>query len=245
MDCIRLARSIELGKKSLWASVLALILVFAFFEYTDVDMLIQQPLYLSAENRWMVHDPQLLRKIFYTGIKIPIYIIGLGALALTIISWKNNVWNEYRKGLIIVTLTLIILPTSIALGGKNITNVQCPEDLARFTGTIPYVKHFEPYPPNPKSPDGKWPKGRCWPAGHASGGFALVSLVCLFRTRKNKIRAFLFAMSMGWIMAIYQIIRGAHFLSHNITTMLLAFIFVSALNILIKDFTHESSPVKK
>lgn len=236
----------NLGKKTLWASVLALILVFAFFEYTDVDMLIQQNFYLSAENRWILRDPHLiLRKIFYTGIKIPIYIIGVGALVAAIISWKNNVWNEYRKGFIIIALTLIILPTSIAVGGKNLTNVQCPEDLARFTGTIPYVKHLEPYPVNPNSLDGKWPKGRCWPAGHASGGFALFALVCLFRTRRNKIRAFIFAMSMGWIMGIYQMLRGAHFLSHDLTTMILALILVSALNILIKDFTHESSPIKK
>lgn len=235
-----------MGKKTLWASLLALVVVFAFFEYTNVDLLIQQYLYLPAEKTWVLKDPDLIyRKIFYTGIKIPIYIIGVGALIASIVSWKKNIWNEYRKGFLIVTLSLIILPTTIAVVGKNMSNVQCPDDLDRFAGTIPYVKHFEPYPPNPNSADGKWPKGRCWPAGHASGGFALISLVCLFRKKRNKIAAFIFAMSMGWIMGIYQMLRGAHFLSHHLMTMVLAFILVSTLNLLIKDFNHVSFEVKK
>jgi membrane-associated PAP2 superfamily phosphatase len=234
-----------LGKKTLWFSLLALILVFAFFELTNTDVLIQQKLYYPANNSWFLKDPHLIyRKIFYTGAKILIYIIGVSAIVTAVISWKKNIWNDYRKGLIVVALSLIILPTGIALVGKSVTNVQCPDDLKLFGGKVPYVKHFEPYPPNPDSPDGKWSKGRCWPAGHASGGFALLGLVCLFKSRKNKIAAFIFAMSMGWVMGMYQLLRGVHFFSHHITTMFLAFIIVSTLNILIKDFTHESSPVK-
>lgn len=163
----------------------------------------------------------------------------------SLISWRKNIWNDYRKGFIIVALTLIILPLSIAVGGKNLSNVQCPAELDLFNGSIPYVKHFEAYPPNPNSPDGKWPKGRCWPAGHASGGFALLSLVCLFRKKSHKISAFIFAMSMGWIMGVYQMLRGAHFLSHHLTTMFLALILVSFLNLYIKDFNHASSEVKE
>jgi len=235
-----------LGKKTLWASTLALILVFAFFEFTDVDLLVQQYFYLPAEKSWILKDPtSLYRIIFYTGIKVPIYIIGVSALIASIYLWKKNIRNEYRKGLLIVTLTLIILPTSIATAGKNISNVQCPYDLDRYSGTIPYVKTFEPYPINPNSPDGKWPRGKCWPAGHASGGFALFSLVCFFRKKRQKIGAFIFAMSTGWIMAIYQMLRGAHFISHHLITMLLALILVSALNVYIKDFSDESSPIKK
>jgi membrane-associated PAP2 superfamily phosphatase len=246
MGCIRIPWNKNLGKKTLWAGLLALILVFAFFEYTNVDLLIQQHFYIPAEKTWILKDPHFFyRKIFYTGIKIPIYIVGVTALIASIISWKKNIWNKYRKGFLVVTLTLIILPTTIAVVGKNVTNVQCPDDINRFAGTIPYVKHFEPYPPNPNSPDGKWPKGRCWPAGHASGGFALLSLVCLFQSRRNKMAAFIFAMSMGWIMGVYQMLRGMHFLSHHLTTMFLAFILVSTLNIFIKDFTHESSPTEK
>lgn len=230
-----------MGKKTLWASILGLILLLAFFELTNTDLLIQEHLYLPLEKTWVLKDPGLrYRAIFYTGIKIPIFIIGISALIASIVSWKKKIWNDYRKGLIIVTLTLIILPVSIALVGKNLTNVQCPDDLNHFAGRIPYVKLFDHYPINPNSTDGKWPRGKCFPAGHASGGFALLSLVCFFKRKRNKVLAFFFAMSTGWIMAIYQMLRGAHFLSHNLTTMFLALILVSSLNLLIKDFSYES-----
>lgn len=228
-----------MGKKSLWAGLLGFLFVFVFFELTNFDMRLQQYFYLPAEKTWILKDPTLLyRKIFYTGIKIPLYITGVAALVAAVISWKKNIWHEHRKGFLIVALSLIILPTTIALVGKNASNVQCPDDLDRFAGHIPYVKHLEPYPPNPNSPDGKWFKGRCWPAGHASGGFALFSLVCLFRKKSHQWAAFSFAMAMGWTMGLYQMLRGAHFISHNLTTMFLAIILVSTLNILIKDFKH-------
>lgn len=236
----------NLGKKTLLISLVALIVVFFFFEYSNADLAIQQYLYLPLEKVWILKDPTfILHKIFYTGIKIPIYIIGVGALAASLISWKKDIWNDYRKGFLIVALSLIILPLSIAVVGKNATNVQCPSDLLEFGGIIPYVKHFESYPLNTKSPDGKWSKGKCWPAGHASGGFALFSLYCLFRKKTNKLLAFIAAMSIGQIMGVYQMLRGSHFLSHHLITMFLALILVSLLNIFIKDFSDESSPVKK
>lgn len=235
-----------MGKRTLWASVLALFIVLAFFELTNTDLLIQEHLYLRAEKTWVLKDPKLLyRAIFYTGIKIPIYILGVGALVASLISWKKKKWHVYRKGLLIVTLTLIILPLSVAVVGKNLTNVQCPDDLNAFAGKIPYVKLFDNYPINLNSPDGKFPRGRCFPAGHATGGFALLALVCFFKKRRNKILAFLFAMSVGWTMGVYQMLRGAHFLSHHVTTMLLALILVSTLNLFIKDFDHESTQPKK
>jgi membrane-associated PAP2 superfamily phosphatase len=236
----------NLGKKTLFISLFALIAVFSFFEYSNADLAIQQYFYLPLEKIWILKDPHsIYQNIFYTGIKIPIYIIGLGALMASVISWKKNIWNDNRKGFLIVTLSLIILPLSIADVFKKVTNVHCPYDILEFGGGIPYVKVLESYPVNTQSADGKWAKGKCWPAGHSSGGFALLSLYCLFRKKKHKNFAFIFAMSMGQIMGIFQVIRGHHFLSHHIITMFLALILVSLLNIFIKDFSDESSPIKK
>ena len=177
-----------MGKRTLWASLIALVLVLAFFELTNTDLRLQEYLYLPLEKTWILKDPNLLyRKIFYTYIKYPIYLIGAAALVATLISFKKNIWPSYRKGLIIVTLSLIILPTFVAVIGKGVSNVQCPDDLNHFAGKIPYVKLFDHYPINPESSDGKYPRGHCFPAGHASGGFALLSLVCLFHDKKNKI----------------------------------------------------------
>jgi membrane-associated PAP2 superfamily phosphatase len=66
----------------------------------------------------------------------------------------------------------------------------------------------------------------CWPAGHASGGFALLSLFFLFKSRRNKIFALIFGLSVGWMMGLYKMLIGDHFLSHTIITMILAWLII-------------------
>jgi membrane-associated PAP2 superfamily phosphatase len=69
-------------------------------------------------------------------------------------------------------------------------------------------------------------KQKCWPAGHASGGFALLSLIFLFHSRKNKIIAGSIAMVIGWSMGSYKMLIGDHFLSHTTITMILAWLLI-------------------
>jgi membrane-associated PAP2 superfamily phosphatase len=227
-------------------SLITLILVFIFFEYTNTDILIEDYFYNFTQNAWRFQDPgAFYYKIFYQGIKIPIYIIGLSAISAYFYARKKNIWHEKRKALAVISLTIVLLPALIALVGKNVSNVHCPDDITRYGGGIPYVKVLENYPPNPKSPDGKYGRGHCFPAGHASGGFALLSLVCFFKTRKQKSLAFLFAMSMGVAMSAIQMLRGLHYLSHQLVTMILAFIFVSAFNHFIKDSYDQATQTKK
>ncbi len=219
--------------------------VLVFFEFTNVDFTLQTQLWIADEKSWFLKDPyNIYRAIFYHGIKIPIYLIGASAFYGLYRVWKHSVWIEYKKGLLIVALTLVTLPLFIAEVGKKVSNVNCPDDLKVFNSDRPYAKLFENYPPNPNSADGKWPRGHCWPAGHASGGFALFSLVCLFKSSRNKIRAFWAAMITGHIMGFYQMLKGSHFLSHHIVTMLLALILVSTLNLLIKESPYESVTLK-
>lgn len=235
-----------MGKKTLIGSLIALLLVFIFFEYTNVDLLLEDNFYDFTNHIWKFQDPgQFYYKIFYQGIKIPIYLIGLAAVIGYFYSKKKNIWVERRKGIAVVALTLICLPAFVALVGKNLSNVHCPDDITRYQGGIPYVKILEKYPINPKSKDGKYPRGHCFPAGHCSGGFALLSLVCFFKKRKEKIWAFLFAMSMGTAMAILQLLRGLHYVSHLLTTLILAFIFVSFFNLVIKDSHDQATSIKK
>lgn len=227
-------------------SIVALIFIFVFFEYTEVDILLEDYFYDFTQKAWRFQDPgAFYYKIFYQGIKIPIYIIGLLSIFGYFYSRKKNIWPEKRKGLAIIGLTLVTLPLFVALVGKNVTNVHCPDDITRYGGAIPYVKVLENYPVNPNSPDGKYRRGRCFPAGHASGGFALLSLVCFYKTRKQKIWAFLFAMSMGTAMSAIQMLRGLHYLSHQLVTLVLALIFVSFFNLIIKDSYDQATQTKK
>lgn len=62
--------------------------------------------------------------------------------------------------------------------------------------------------------------GHCFPGGHASSGFALMAGYFVYR-RSNRTRAYFFLCSasiLGFAMGWAQMMRGAHFLSHNLWT---------------------------
>lgn len=62
--------------------------------------------------------------------------------------------------------------------------------------------------------------GHCFPGGHASTGFALMTGFFVYRfVSKKYAYLFLFlSLTLGFIMGWGQMMRGAHFLSHNLWT---------------------------
>ena len=220
--------------------------MLVYFDYTNLDLIIEDNFYDFAKMTWKFQDPgAFYYNIFYRAIKIPIFLIGLTTIIAYFYSLKKNIWENRRKGMKVVIFTLICLPAFITLIGKNISNVHCPDDITRYQGGIPYVKVFGKYPLNPHSPDGKFRRGHCFPAGHPAGGYALISLVGCFRRRITKIGAFLFAMILGTSMSLLQLFRGLHYVSHLLTTLILAFIFTSFFNLIIKDQYDDSIKTKK
>jgi membrane-associated PAP2 superfamily phosphatase len=68
-----------------------------------------------------------------------------------------------------------------------------------------------------------------FPAGHASGGFALLSLAFAWGTSSARRRGVLIGCVYGGTMGLYQIARGEHFLSHTLATAVLAWLIAACL----------------
>ena len=81
--------------------------------------------------------------------------------------------------------------------------------------------------------------GRCFPAGHATAGFAFMALYYCFKSRKKRIFGLCLGLSLGWMAAIYQMYRGQHFLSHSIFSMISSFMVIMIINNLVKNFYKE------
>lgn len=210
--------------RTLWAVIGLLIAALAVFELTGVDLWLQDFFYNPAAHRWLV-DPAWYwpRMIFYQGAKGVIIAFGVGML---VVAAGPRRWRAFfgvpadgRKDLWIAFLTLASVPALIGYG-KATTNVFCPYDIERYGGDVPYVRVFERYP------EGRRPErqGRCFPAGHASGGFALLALAGLGRTRRGRWLGAGIGLLAGWWMGLYQMLKGAHYLSHTVVTMLVAWI---------------------
>jgi len=92
--------------------------------------------------------------------------------------------------------------------------MNCPWDIARYGGQHPYLSLFEYH-----SEIGRY--GKCFPAGHASGGYAFLSLYFFFwvvRPEWKKVGLWV-GIITGLTFGIVQQVRGAHFISHDLWTI--------------------------
>jgi membrane-associated PAP2 superfamily phosphatase len=130
----------------------------------------------------------------------------------------------WRKPALLVLLSIIFVPLAVALL-KSATGVYSPVDMLPYGGEHPHIGLLEQL-----WTYGKTAGGRSFPAGHASGGFALVALYYLPVRSGCKNGLFSAGLLAGWGMGLYQMARGEHFFSHTLTTMFLALAIVTFLD---------------
>lgn len=208
--------------KHLIISILLLIFVIGFFQFTNSDIMVQNYFYNFETKSWLIDKDEPILKLFlYDGLKQGLIIFGVFILILLIFFRKYEFVKEYKKGLIILLLSSIFVPTIVG-SLKAITNTPCPCNIEHFGGEYPDIKVLDKYPEDfiQKS------KAKCWPAGHASGGFALMALFFFFKNPRNQFFGLIGAITLGWSMGTYKMLLGDHFLSHTIITMILAWIII-------------------
>lgn len=206
--------------RTLRLSIIVLCEVFFLFEFSGVDLWIQDHLYSFSNRQWLIdaNDP-IPRLLFYTGPKILIWIIALALLAVAIFHGRVPFLKIPRRDISIAVLTIATAPALVALG-KSTTNTLTPAQIRRYGGDAPHVKVIERYPDN----DRPVKRGRAFPAGHASGGFALLSLAGLATTRRGRATGLAIGLVFGTTMGLYQMLKGAHYLSHTLFTAIFCWI---------------------
>lgn len=195
--------------------------LLALEQFTDLDIWISNHFYDFASRRWMIsaEDHQRLRLYFYDGPKMLVATIGSCCVFYMLSAFRIKKRQKKLTAVLTVLLCTMLVPTVVSRL-KRVTNVYCPAQLTLYGGEKPYVKILEPYPPaaQPEHP------GRCFPAGHVTGAFSLVSLCFLFADRRKKFAAAVGACLFGGMTGGYQMLRGEHFLSHNLFSGLIAMV---------------------
>jgi len=116
-------------------------------------------------------------------------------------------------------LVYALLSMGISLGGvallKQHTTPACPWSVERYGGTAPHIAMAD------LRFVSKAEAGRCWPSGHAAGGFSLLAFYYVVRVRRLRVApaVLLLALAFGCVLSWSQIARGAHFLSHNLCSL--------------------------
>jgi membrane-associated PAP2 superfamily phosphatase len=102
---------------------------------------------------------------------------------------------------------------------KRASGASCPWDMAGYGGVAQPLSHWLAF----FTPDGGG--GHCFPAGHASSGFAFIG--GWFVLRESEPRAakiwLLASLAIGFTLGITQQLRGAHFMSHTLWTVWVCF----------------------
>jgi membrane-associated PAP2 superfamily phosphatase len=138
----------------------------------------------------------------------------VAALALAVwgLSFVLPALHGWRRLAGFIALSML-LATGIVGLLKAITNVDCPWDLAEFGGNHPYIALFADRPD-------ALPRAQCFPGAHSSSGFALLAFYFGLRERSRRLArgALIGAIAVGVAFSIGQEARGAHFLSHDLSS---------------------------
>lgn len=208
--------------KQIVITALLLLAVIALFQFTELDIFVQNFFYNFETKNWIINKNEPILKFFlYDGLKTSLILFAVAILFSLIFLRKKESVQKYKQGLIIVLLSAIFVPLIIG-SIKAVTNTPCPCNIVTFNGTYPETKVFDSYPKDFAQKS----KVKCWPAGHASGGFALMALFFLFKTPRNQKIALVGALIIAWSMGTYKMLLGDHFLSHTIITMLMAWLII-------------------
>ncbi len=194
---------------------LTLPVVAVFLEYSGMDLWWVSKFYDYQHHLWLFKHYWLFDNVIHTGGQYLIKGITLLWFFLFASTFFVPRCKSFRKSLMFFFLSTAIGPILVSLG-KSHTHIYTPWDLELFQGSLPYIRLLDHVP-------SQLPVGHAFPAGHASGGYAFVSLYFLmlhFRL-PQRFYGLLFALCLGLVFGLGQQVRGAHFPSHDIFSLVI------------------------
>lgn len=190
---------------SLLLGILFLVLFFIFPVGGSIDMYFIQP-WIDTTGHFPLKNDWFLVEINHKLIKHIVIAFYVIILFSWIASFKVVKLKPYKWQLGYL-FWVSIISTAVVGILKSHSAHACPWSMTEQTA-LGYIWDFSAT------------KGHCFPGGHASTGFSLVSGFFVFRKTRPKIAYFflILGLSLGFLMGWGQMMRGAHFLSHNLWT---------------------------
>jgi membrane-associated PAP2 superfamily phosphatase len=203
--------------RELRVPLMLFLLLAPIFATTMADIAIARALFFDASSsNWIGADSWWTNEFLHTGGRWAVR----GVVALTLIFLiAASVDGRLRPWQRPAAYFLVAMVVTIGIVGllKTLTNIDCPSDLQEFGGAFPYMHLFADRP-------GALRHARCFPAAHASSGYALLALYFVFWERHRALARFGLGlgMTLGLVFGLAQQSRGAHFVSHDLWSAFLA-----------------------
>lgn len=192
-------------------AVMAALLIY---DPSGVDFALEHLFYIPGQG-FIGERSFWLEDILHDRAKQAVIALGIGAIIAFLLSLAPTRLRPWRRQLGYLVLALG-LSSAVVTPLKNLTGMHCPWSLSEFGGVETFTPLLAERAPSVKP-------GRCWPGGHASAGFSLIALYFALRDHKPRAArvALAVALALGTLFSLGRMMQGAHFLSHNLWTLLL------------------------
>lgn len=199
-----------------WIAFIFFLIICALQTWTNIDIDFQRLWYNeTTKTWWLTHEEfAATRWLWYGGAKKAISIFAGFCGFVFLLSFFVQKVKIWRKCCVLLLLSLLFVPLLVG-AGKKVTNAYCPNQVTEFNGTYEQHRIFEIL----EGERTLEPEGRCFPAGHCSGGYALLMLFFALPYPRYRYFGLLIGLTVGSLMGGYQIVRGEHFLSDTLSTI--------------------------
>src|SRR6185436_15480747 len=216
------------------------------FAVTPLDEHIARAVFFDAASaQWIGAHSWVINELLHTAGRWAIRAMVALVLALWVATFVRRDWRTLRRPAAFLTIAMLLSMGVVGLL-KTVTNVDCPWDLVPFGGRFPYVELFADRPDALRA-------GRCFPAAHASSGYALLALYFVFRERHARLAKLGLGVGLlaGLTFGLAQQARGAHFVSHDLWSAFL--VWTTTLSVYALAFrarlweskNHETTPARR
>ncbi|MFM2483250.1 phosphatase PAP2 family protein [Celerinatantimonas sp. YJH-8] len=185
--------------------VISGLVFFALSRYARLDLFLSDLWYDPQTSSFPLKQNYWLAVVNHYYVKYFVIALSSSLLILGVILRRYH-W---------IVIALIIASGPLVIGWlKSFSHHSCPWDLIRYGGQAyeyPLLGHISEFPG----------RGRCFPGGHASGGFGLMAFYFVLYPISSRVAkwSLVFGIGLGTLMGFGQVMRGAHFFTHNLWAM--------------------------
>lgn len=206
------------------AVVVAITLCFGFRSLGgEAADLAFQSLFRTGSGWVVPHDTDFAASpanwLAYNGPKAALILLALALIGCAVRPSLGPGALGRRRALYLLACLALVPVACTQL--RAVTRMTTPSDLRMYGGKWEHRLLFEAKPEGYPS--------RAFPAGHASGGFALLGLGFAWGGARARRLGWLAGLVAGGGMGLYQIARGEHFLSHTLATGAVAWLLCALL----------------
>ena len=199
--------------------------MLVLFEVGQLDLVIADWVYAFEGQAWQYKKSFFFNTVMHDWVRIGFNMFAVSLLLK--LSYDCFFSNIRQRGATLYLSLCIISTTATVAILKKMTHVGCPWHYTRYGGDYTYTPIFNALAPSETDLV-------CFPAGHASGGYALIALYfyCLLVSPEYRWLGLSFGLLFGFSLDLAQQFRGAHFASHGLWTLLFAWTIAHGLYVI-------------